>query len=93
MGAIVYFDRPPASGDWHVLAIMRRGRRGWDWVALLVDADPDDKSALLTAQERWVLVPGRHRSYDAACDAFGETLTRLEAAENRRATFAIVSKD
>jgi hypothetical protein len=37
---IEYVDRVPA--DWFVLDVMRSKSRGWDWVALMVDVDPDD---------------------------------------------------
>jgi hypothetical protein len=33
-------DRPPPG--WFVLSIMRTEWRKWDWVALMVDVDPDD---------------------------------------------------
>jgi hypothetical protein len=33
-------DHPPP--DWFVLTVMRAKRRGWDWVALMVDVDPDE---------------------------------------------------
>jgi hypothetical protein len=35
-----YLD-PPAPG-WFVLDVMRKKQRGWDWVALMVDVDPED---------------------------------------------------
>jgi hypothetical protein len=34
------FDRPPAG--WFALNVMRKGSRKWDWVAIMVDVDPDD---------------------------------------------------
>jgi hypothetical protein len=37
---IEYVDRVPA--DWFVPDVMRSKSRGWDWVALMVDVDPDD---------------------------------------------------
>ena len=33
-------DRPPAG--WHPVTVMRKTSRKWDWVALMVDVDPDD---------------------------------------------------
>ena len=34
------FDRPPAG--WFPLDVMKTDGRKWDWVALMVDVDPDD---------------------------------------------------
>jgi hypothetical protein len=45
MRAIEYLDRPPVG--WFVLDVMRQGDdppRKRDWVALMVDVDPDDLS-------------------------------------------------
>ena len=37
---------PPLSTDrrpaWHVLDVMRKQSRSWDWVALMVDVHPDE---------------------------------------------------
>ena len=33
-------DHPPAG--WHPLTVMRKSRRKWDWVALMVDVEPDE---------------------------------------------------
>jgi hypothetical protein len=38
--AIKYLKRP--DPDWFVLDVMRKERRKSDWVALMVDVDPDD---------------------------------------------------
>jgi hypothetical protein len=40
MTAIEYVERPPAG--WFALDVMRTRSRKWDWVALMVDIDPDD---------------------------------------------------
>ena len=37
---IEYLDRPPAG--WFVLDVMRKEWRKWDWVALMIDVQPDD---------------------------------------------------
>ena len=37
---IEYLDRPPS--DWFVLDVMRKEQRKWDWIALMVNVDPDD---------------------------------------------------
>lgn len=38
---IEYLDRPPPG--WFVLDVMKaKSTRKWDWVALMVDVDPDD---------------------------------------------------
>lgn len=36
-----FLDRPPELG-WFVLDVMRKQERRWDWVALMIDVDPDD---------------------------------------------------
>jgi hypothetical protein len=33
-------DRPPAG--WFALNVMRKEKRKWDWVALMVDVSPDE---------------------------------------------------
>jgi hypothetical protein len=33
-------ERPPAG--WFVLGVMRKVQRGRDWVALMIDVEPDD---------------------------------------------------
>ena len=44
--------------------------RKWDWVALMIDVDPDDlKNCTCDFLQRWVRVPGKHRNQDAAWDA------------------------
>jgi hypothetical protein len=40
MTPIEYLDRPPVG--WFALDVMRKEARKWDWVALMVDVDPDD---------------------------------------------------
>ena len=49
---------------------MRTEKRNWNWVALMIDVDPDAyrDGAFLTAREAWVRVPGKHRNWDAAWD-------------------------
>lgn len=69
---IEYADRP--EGDWHVLDVMRKERRKWDWVALLVDFDPDDLKSCGNARECWLRVPGKHRNRDAAWDTLEELM-------------------
>jgi hypothetical protein len=59
-------DRPPAG--WHVLVVVRRTSRKWDWSALMIDVHPDEMKHS-PCKEAWVRVPGKHRNYDAACEA------------------------
>jgi hypothetical protein len=68
MAAIEYLDRPPLG--WFALDVMRKEKRRWDWVALMVDV-PDGSR---TAREAWVLVPGKHRNQDAAWDALQDMI-------------------
>jgi hypothetical protein len=72
METLTYFDQPPAG--WFCLSVMRRTCRGWDWVALMVDDDPDTDDFRVWGRrdvksECFVRIQGKHRSRDAACDA------------------------
>ena len=71
--ATEYVDRLPPG--WFVLDVMRAHRgHTRDWVALLVDWDPDAPRVGPPpgSQSAWLRIPGKHRNRDAACD-------RLEA--------------
>ena len=73
MSAIEYLERPQ-PGTWFVLDVMQRKMRGQDWVALMVDVDPCGPRSFLMRQrnERWLLIPGKHRNRDAAMAALDE---------------------
>jgi hypothetical protein len=62
-------DRPPAG--WHPLTVMRRKRRGGDWVALMIDVDPNEypRGASHKVQECWVRIPGKYRNHDEVWSA------------------------
>jgi hypothetical protein len=68
---IEYFDQPPSG--WFALAVMRRTCRGWDWVALMVDVDPDTDVFQVWGRRKvsecYVLIPGKHRSRASACNS------------------------
>jgi hypothetical protein len=76
-----YLDRPPPG--WFVLELMQRKARSRDWVALMVDYDPDDYDPCdpnyirppANAPAAWLLIPGKHSSRDAACDALEDMMT------------------
>jgi hypothetical protein len=74
---IEYLDRPPPG--WFALEVMRTKARKWDWVALVVDVHPDDLQNNYDRggkiRECWVRIPGRHRSRDAAWEAFEDMAT------------------
>ena len=60
-----YLDRPP-TGDWFVLDIMPKDQRSRDWVALMIDVDPDVvKHSPVQVRSLWVRVPGKHRNHAA----------------------------
>lgn len=42
MTGVEYAPKPPAG--WFILDVMRREDRGRDWVALMIDVNPDDLS-------------------------------------------------
>jgi hypothetical protein len=67
---IKYLHRPPPG--WFVLDVMREKARKQDWVALMVDVDPDELEHC-TARA-WVCVTGKHRNRDDAWDALQDTL-------------------
>lgn len=77
---VTFLDRPPAG--WFTLEVMRAdGRRRLDWVALMIDAHPDDfkNYRVETAREAWVRVPGKHKNRDAAFDALEAMLAASPA--------------
>jgi hypothetical protein len=71
---IEFLDRPPTG--WFVLDVMRREPRKRDWVALMIDVDPDDfvnrRAGMHATRNCWVRIPGKHATRDAAWDAFEE---------------------
>jgi hypothetical protein len=80
MTAIEYLDRPPTG--WFALDLMQRKARSLDWVALMVDYDPDDYDPgdpnyigpPPNAHDAWVRIPGKHRNRDAAWDALEDLI-------------------
>jgi hypothetical protein len=76
MSTLEYLDRP--APGWFALRVMRTKVRKWDWVALMVDVDPDElkKYRLIPPAVRQCLfrIPGKHRNRDAACEAFNEAM-------------------
>jgi hypothetical protein len=68
MTEIEYHDRPPAG--WFVLEIMQQRVRGREWIALLIDVDPEDYRAKYRSPHScWVRIAGKHKSRNAAWDA------------------------
>jgi len=64
MTAIEYLKGP--TPGWFPFAVMQCEKRGRDWVALMV-IDPRDSPSLLDeARQRWLRIPGKHRTEDAA---------------------------
>jgi len=80
MTAREYIDGPPPG--WFVLDVMQRELDGQDWVALLIDTDPDDLQARRSARQCWVNIPGQHDTRDTACDALEVMLLGTEADDN-----------
>jgi hypothetical protein len=69
--SLQFLDLPPPG--WFVLGVMKKDSRGWDWVALMVDVDPDEiRTKGRTFRECWVPVPGKHRNLVSALNAFEE---------------------
>jgi hypothetical protein len=65
------FDRRtlPRSHAWHILDVMRKSGRGFQWTALLIDVDPDDfVSGRCDAGCSCFLDLGWHKSCDNAWD-------------------------
>jgi hypothetical protein len=69
-----YLDRPPAG--WFVLDVMRTKWRKWDWVALMIDVNPDDHCSgeRPARQSCWLRIPGKHRNKDTAWDALEDMI-------------------
>jgi hypothetical protein len=80
--ALEYIDRLPPG--WFVIGdAIRQKSRGADWVALIVDFDPDDRypgipaARMHAARQRWLRIRGRHRSRESAQHALQDmTVTR-----------------
>jgi hypothetical protein len=45
--ALEYLDHPPAG--WFALDVVRTEARKWDWIALMIDVDPDDLATCICA--------------------------------------------
>lgn len=62
-------DRPPSG--WFALSVMRKAPRKWDWVALMIDVDPNEYRPAegRRARQCYVRVRGKHRNEEAAWDA------------------------
>ena len=69
MTTIEFLDRPPTG--WFVLDVMRCEARKRNWVALMIDVDPDELGSR-RARQVFVRIPGKHRNRDAAWDALEE---------------------
>jgi len=67
-----FVDTPPRG--WFIFEVFRHHRRGWDWVVLMIDVDPDDRPIGRSAREVWVRIPGKHRSRDAAWTALEDLM-------------------
>jgi len=75
--ALEYLDRIPSG--WFVLQVIPEEEGGTDWVALVVDTDPDTRCRGLPSWYRsgWVRIAGEHESREDAWDALEEaTATR-----------------
>jgi hypothetical protein len=67
--SIEYLDRLPA--DWFVLDVMREKSRGWNWVALMIDVEPDDfvSGSRPARGQGLFLIPGKYRNREIALEA------------------------
>ena len=47
---------------WHILDVMRKQSRKPDWVALMIDVDPNEFTSgrVRATREKWVPIPGKH---------------------------------
>jgi hypothetical protein len=64
-----YLDRLPTG--WHVVTVCKATTgRTWDWAAFMIDTPPaPDHLRRTWDREAWVTIPGKHRTYAAACEA------------------------
>ena len=73
MSDIEWVDRPPDG--WFVLDVMKLKKlRKWDWLALMIDIDSDDKHCR-RVREVYVRIPGKHRTYEDAWEAMEEMIS------------------
>jgi hypothetical protein len=69
-----FLDRPLPG--WFVLDVMRWQARKSDWVALMIDFDPDDfrNRNRSPSGSCWVRIPGEHRDWESAWDALEDMM-------------------
>jgi hypothetical protein len=67
-----YIDRVPER--WHVIDVMKRTSRCWDWVTMVFDVDYKTFRKGAKAQSQMVRIPGKHRNRDAACEALEDLM-------------------
>ena len=76
MTATKFLNHAPAG--WFPLDVMKiDSLRKLDWCALMIDVHPDVlkcPSGVPRAQEAWVRIPGKHRTWEAAWDALEEMI-------------------
>jgi hypothetical protein len=72
---IEYRDRP-APGNWFALDVLRATSRKWDWVALMVDIDPDEDHPWghRAVRQHCLRIPGKHRNVQAARHALEDMM-------------------
>jgi hypothetical protein len=61
---------------WFVLEVMRIETGKWDWVALMIDVDPDDlkKRSLWRTVRQCLVRLGKHRSRDSAWECLDDMM-------------------
>jgi hypothetical protein len=69
---IKYLDHP--APGWFVLDVMKKTWRKWDWVALMIDVDLEDLQKTAHVRERWLRIPGKHRSRESAWNALEDIM-------------------
>jgi hypothetical protein len=76
---IEYLARPPTDRTWFAVEVMRKEARKWDWVAFMIDVDPDAACAdrLRDSRGCWVRIPGKHRNEQSAWDALHDGYVAL----------------
>jgi hypothetical protein len=84
-----YLDHPPA--DRFVLDVMKKESRKWDWVALMIDIEPEifKSCAWVKARSALFRIPGKHRNRDLAWDALEEVIATRHWRANGAASAAL----
>ena len=72
--SVTIIDQAPAG--WHILDVRRRTNSRTLWAAIMINVPAEEHCSGQhpASSHVWVAVPGKHRTRDAAWDAFEDML-------------------